>query len=210
MDKSKAGAERRLYQRSIDNTTADPHGAKRGWVPEPSGEAMTVFTMPRRRLLIPATVVAAFVAVGTPFASTDDSPKIPANFQHGYLVNAMLVAKEPSKTGLIAGIHLIYLNRTGFARLKQGGSAPFPEGTTFVDDVRDFSVDEGTYQQGPRKFLTAMVKDSKKYTSTGGWGFQAWPAGDASKPIVTDAAKQCFSCHTLRKDNDFVYSTFLN
>jgi hypothetical protein len=155
-------------------------------------------------------LVFALVAVGTSFASTDDAPKIPTNFQHGYLVSSMLVAKEPSKTGLIAGVHLIYVNRTGFARLKRGGSEPYPDSTTFVDDVRDFSVDEGTYQQGPRKFLTVMVKDSKKYASTGGWGFQAWPAGDASKPIVTDPAKQCFGCHTPRKSNDYVYSTFLN
>jgi Cytochrome P460 len=54
-----------------------------------------------------------------------------------------------------------------------------------------------------------MVKDSKKYASTGGWGFQLWQGEDPSKPIVTDAAKQCFECHTSRKDNDYVYSTYI-
>ena len=54
-----------------------------------------------------------------------------------------------------------------------------------------------------------MVKDSKKYSSTGGWGFQAWAGGDAMKPIVTDQAKQCFACHTPQKAQDFTFSKYL-
>jgi hypothetical protein len=54
-----------------------------------------------------------------------------------------------------------------------------------------------------------MVKDSKKYTSTGGWGFQAWAGGDVKKPIATDTVKQCFSCHVPQKAQDFTYSTYL-
>ena len=40
--------------------------------------------------------------------------------------------------------------------------------------------------------------------STGGWAWQAWAGGDPSKPLVTDAAKQCFECH-----HDYVYSTYI-
>jgi hypothetical protein len=65
------------------------------------------------------------------------------------------------------------VNRVGFERFKRGSSRPYPDGTVFVDDVRNFSIVGGTYQQGDRKFHTVMVKDSKKYASTGGWGFQA-------------------------------------
>jgi len=121
----------------------------------------------------------------------------------------MLVTKEPNKTGLITGVHLIYVNRVGFDRLKLGGSTPYPEGTAFVDDVRNFSIDDGVYHQGDRKFLTAMVKDSKKYASTGGWGFQAWPGGDPAKAIVNDPPKQCFGCHMPNKASDYVFSTYL-
>jgi hypothetical protein len=160
-------------------------------------------------LLIPATLVAALVAVGTLFASTEDGLKVPADFQHGYLANSMLVSKEPNKTGLITGVHLIYVNAVGLGRFKRGGSTPYPDGTVFVDDVRNFSIDDGAYRQGDRKFLTVMVRDSTKYASTGGWGFQAWPAGDPSKPIVNDAPKQCFACHVSKKGNDYVFSTYL-
>jgi hypothetical protein len=163
----------------------------------------------KSRLILPTAVVATLVATGTLFASTKDGPKIPVDFQQGYLANSMLVTKEPNKTGLITGVHLIYVNSVGVDRLKGGGAAPYPDGTTFVDDVREFSVDDGAYHQGARKFLTVMVKDSKKYASTGGWGFQAWPGGDPTKPIVNDSSKQCFSCHVPEKANDFVFSTYL-
>lgn len=54
-----------------------------------------------------------------------------------------------------------------------------------------------------------MVKDVKKYATTGGWGFQLWAEGDPKKPVVTDAAKQCFACHEPKKDQDYVYSTYI-
>jgi hypothetical protein len=156
-----------------------------------------------------AALVVALAATRTLFAGTEDGPKIPVDFQHGYLANAMLVTKEPNKTGLLTGTHLIYVNSVGLDRLKRGGSTPYPDGTVFVDDVREFSVDDGAYQQGGRKFVTVMVKDSKKYASTGGWGFQAWAGGDPAKPIANDPQKQCFACHVPKKDNDYVFSTYL-
>jgi hypothetical protein len=56
--------------------------------------------------------------------------------------------------------------------------------------------------------IVVMIKD-KKHTSTGGWMWQAWAGGDQSKPLVTDAVKQCFECHQPRKDQDYVYSTYI-
>jgi Cytochrome P460 len=53
------------------------------------------------------------------------------------------------------------------------------------------------------------MKDSKKYASTGGWGFQFWEAGDPNKPGVTNAAEQCFECHQPKKDQDYIYSKYI-
>ncbi len=170
---------------------------------------MKHFNVWNTRLFVPAALAAALVAARTLFASTEDGPKMPADFQHWYLANSMLVTKEPNKTGLITGVHLIHVNSVGFDRLKRGGSTPYPDGTVFIDDVRELSMDDGAYQEGARKFLTVMIKDSKKYASTGGWGFQAWPGGDPAKPIVNDSPKQCFGCHVPKKANDYVFSTYL-
>jgi Cytochrome P460 len=155
-------------------------------------------------------VVVAFLAFGTVFAApAGDALKIPADFQHWYLVNSMIITKDSPLFSTIGGLHHIYINSVGFARLKQGGSTPYPDGTIFVDDVREFSLADGAYSQGSRKAIPVMLKDSKKYASTGGWGFQAWAGGDPKKPLVTDAATACFACHTPQKSNDFTFSTYL-
>jgi hypothetical protein len=170
---------------------------------------MRHYNMRKTRLFIPPAF-AALLTVGTLFASANDGVKMPVNFEHdGYLANSMLVTKEPNNTGLKPGVHLIYVNPAGLDRLKQGGSTKYPDGTVFVDDVREFSVNEGVYHQGGHKFITTMVKDSKKYASTGGWGFQAWLGGDPTKPIVTDPVGQCFTCHMPQNANDYVFSTYL-
>jgi Cytochrome P460 len=170
---------------------------------------MKPLSMWNKRLFIPVTLATALVATGTPFARTDDGPKLPVDFQRGYLANSMLVTKEPNNTGLLTGVHHIYVNSIGAGRFMRGGSTAYPDGTVFVDDVREFSLDDGVYHEGGRKFVTVMAKDSKKYASTGGWGFQAWKGGDPAKPIVDDSPKQCFGCHVPQKANDYVFSTYL-
>jgi len=168
--------------------------------------------MNRTQLFWQSILVVAFAAVGTLFAAqTGDALKIPGDFKHWYLVHSTLITKDENKFGLFPGVHLIYVNATGFDRLKRGGSTPYPDGTMFTDDVREFSaMDDGSYLEGAaRKAITLMVKDSKKYASTGGWGFQAWAGGDVKKPIATDTVKQCFSCHVPQKAQDFTYSTYL-
>jgi len=168
--------------------------------------------MKRTRLYWQSILIVAFAAVGALLAAqTSDALKIPADFKHWYLVHSTLITKDDNKFGLIAGLHLIYVNATGFDRLKRGGSTSYPDGTMFTDDVRDFSVVDGSsYLEGAsRKAITLMVKDSKKYASTGGWGFQAWAGGDSTKPIATDTVKQCFNCHVPQKAQDFTFSKYL-
>jgi hypothetical protein len=167
--------------------------------------------MKRTRLFWQSILVVTFAAVGTVFAAqTGDALKIQGDFKHWYLVHSTLITKDDNKLGLIAGVHLIYVNATGLDRLKRGGSTPYPDGTMFSDDVRDYSAVDGVYVQGAtRKAITLMVKDSKTYASTGGWGFQAWAGGNSTKPIATDAVKQCFTCHVPQKAQDFTFSKYL-
>jgi len=50
-----------------------------------------------------------------------------------------------------------------------------------------------------------MVKDSKKYASTGGWGFAQFTNG---KPDGEAVLKTCFSCHAPARDRDFVFTQY--
>lgn len=50
-----------------------------------------------------------------------------------------------------------------------------------------------------------MVKDSKKYAATGGWGFGDFTNG---KPGAEKLMKTCFACHAPAKDHDFVFTRY--
>ena len=60
---------------------------------------------------------------------------------------------------------------------------------------------------GEATTVQVMVKDSKRYASTGGWGFGRFIGG-----VPVDAAQHqtCFACHEARaaKDRDFVFTRF--
>lgn len=58
-----------------------------------------------------------------------------------------------------------------------------------------------------------MVKDSKRFAATGGWGYARFvyhAATDTYTPYGGDAsfANECYQCHTLVKDRDFVFTKY--
>jgi hypothetical protein len=156
-----------------------------------------------------ATSVALWAWGSVSAAGSPPALQIPAGFQHWYFVNSMIITKDSPSFSAIEGLHHIYVNDIGLPRLLKGGSTPYPDGTMFVDDVRDVSLVDGAFLQGGRKAIPVMLKDSKKYAATGGWGFQAWAGGDPKKPLVTDAVKGCFGCHAPQRTNDYTFSTNL-
>jgi len=144
--------------------------------------------------------------------SAGDDVSFPKLFRNWFTVNSMIVTKDSPMFGQIGGMHIIYVNAKGLQTLKAGGPFPYPDGTVFADDVHEFSVKDGSYVEGKKKAVTVMVKDTKKYATTGGWGFQVWAGGDPSKPLVPDAAhavQACFTCHTPQKDQDYTFSTYI-
>ncbi len=144
--------------------------------------------------------------------SAGDEVSFPTGFRDWFAVNSMIVTKDSPMSAQIGGLHMIYVNAKGLPTLKAGGPFPYPDGTVFADDVHDFSVKDGSYVEGSKKAVTVMVKDSKKYTTTGGWGFQVWAAGDPSNPLVLDVAHSipaCFVCHTPQQAQDYIFSTYI-
>ena len=58
---------------------------------------------------------------------------------------------------------------------------------------------------GSAENVQFMVKDSKKYAATGGWGFADFRNG---KPGDEALHKNCFPCHQPVKDRDFVFTRY--
>ena len=157
-----------------------------------------------------ATTLVTMGAIAT-ISSGDDVP-FPTGFRDWFAVNSMIVTKDSPISSQIGGMHLIYVNAKGLPTLKAGGPFPYPDGTIFADDVHDFLEKDGSYVEGNKKAVTVLIKDGKKYSTNGGWGFQVWAGGDPSKPLVPDAAhatQACFVCHTPQKDQDYTFSTYI-
>ena len=62
-----------------------------------------------------------------------------------------------------------------------------------------------SFVAGPATNVQFMVKDSKRYASTGGWGFAQC---DDGKPADEAVHKTCISCHEPVKERDFVFTRY--
>jgi hypothetical protein len=63
-----------------------------------------------------------------------------------------------------------------------------------------------SFVAGPAVNVQFMIKDSKKYASTGGWGFAQFD--NNGKPSNEAVHKTCFSCHEPAKARDFVFTRY--
>ncbi len=62
-----------------------------------------------------------------------------------------------------------------------------------------------SFVAGPTTNVQFMVKDSRKYASSGSWGFAQFSNGNPDDEAVH---KTCFSCHEPAKDRDFVFTRY--
>ena len=162
------------------------------------------------RLLTCTGIMGSVIAA--PARPMDEQIQFPNGFRNWFAVNSMLIAQESPLFTQIGGMHIVYLNAVGLSTLKAGPVSPYPDGSVFADDVHDFTRQDGSVAEGKKKAVAVMVKNSKRYAATGGWGFQVWAEGDPSKPLVTDSARAvsaCFTCHTSRAAQDYTFSTYI-
>ena len=139
--------------------------------------------------------------------SADNGVPFPNGFRDWFFVNSPTATADSALFGHVAGAHHIYVNAKGPPTLRAGGLSPYSDGTIFTDDVHEFSVKDGASLEDTKTFVTVIVKDAKKYATTGGWGFQVWAAGNPTKPQVPDIAhsvEACFVYHTPRKAQDYI------
>jgi hypothetical protein len=87
------------------------------------------------------------------------------------------------------------------------GTLPFPDGTVLAKLAwKHVQSPEFAPASVPGAATTVqiMVKDSKKYAATGGWGFGRFING---KPVDEAQHQTCFACHEARvKGHDFVFT----
>jgi len=97
----------------------------------------------------------------------------------------------------------VYVNKAG-KRAMLGGKAPtFPKGSVIV---KEKLPDEAS--KSP-ELLTAMVKRERGYDPNGGDWEYAVLDGAGDKVIEAGKLTRCASCHSQKKESDYVFRTYL-
>ncbi len=142
-----------------------------------------------------ATAIALAAEPGVPY---------PAGYRDWHHVKSMVIEEGHSLFAAFGGIHHIYANDLAVQGYR---GSHFPDGSVLVFDLLEASREANAVNEGARKVLGVMRKDSKKFKATGGWGFEAFEAGDPAKPVVGDnAATACFACHQPQQAQDYTFS----
>jgi mono/diheme cytochrome c family protein len=103
-----------------------------------------------------------------------------------------------------------------------GNGKPFPDGAKMAKVHWNAKVDAGEPGSptvpGPQHDVDLMVKDSKRFADSGGWGYGVFEYDAATdtfrlgnltdKPPQGNDAKCGFACHTAVKTKDYVFTSY--
>jgi hypothetical protein len=158
--------------------------------------------------------VVAFMAPASGQADGEAAPifgvKIPPGYRDWRLIS---VAHEE---GNLNDLRAILGNDVAIKAYREG-KLPFPDGTIIARLAWSYVPSEENNKVFGRSqsfvpgsatdwYLQFMVKDSKKYAATGGWGFAQF--NKDGRPADEAMHKTCFPCHDPVKARDFVFTRY--
>jgi len=134
--------------------------------------------------------------------------RIPGGYRDWRLIS---VAREE---GAINDIRAVLGNDSAI-RAYRRGRLPFPEGTMIArlawsldpseENNKVFGRPQSFVAGPPKNGVQFMVKDSKKYAATGGWGFGQFDNGTAASETVLGT---CLACHKAVSVRDLVFTRY--
>jgi Cytochrome P460 len=165
--------------------------------------------------LVAVAMAAGIVGYTAPASGqTDGEPapilvtKIPPGYRDFGLIS---VAHEEGNLNSLGAI----LGNDVAIKAYRKGTLPYPDGTIIAalhyshapseENNRIFGRAQ-SFVPGPPTNIQFMVKDSKKYAATGGWGFGHFSTD--GKPGAEALMKTCFPCHAQEKARDLVFTHY--
>jgi len=155
--------------------------------------------------------VVAFTATASLHADEAAAPifvtKIPTGYRDWKLIS---VAHEEGNLNSFAAV----LGNDVAIKAYREGKLPFPDGAIIAalhyghvpseENNKVFGRSQ-SFVAGAATNIQFMVKDSKKYSATGGWGFAHFKDG---KPGDEALMNTCFPCHNQAKARDLVFTHY--
>ena len=169
-----------------------------------------------KRVTYSLSVVGAFVALGyiADAAQRDSGTAgpvvgitIPPGYRDWKLISVAHEAGDLNDLRAIVG-------NDAAIRAYRDGKLPFPDGAIIArlawnyvpseENNKAFGREQ-SFVAGPSTNIQFMVKDSRKYAETGGWGFAQFKEG---KPAADTLLKTCFPCHVPAKGRDYLFTHY--
>jgi hypothetical protein len=185
---------------------ADLRPRATGRIVEPLADRKLVTTGDTKMRNLPTLLASLVVtASSVPTALAADPVPYPEGYRDWTHVKSMVIEAGHPLFDSFGGLHHLYANDAALRGYRAGR---FPDGAVIVFDLLTAVSADHAVTEGPRKVLGVMVKDSKRYASTGGWGFEGF-VGDSTteRAVGANAATACFDCHKAREGQDYVFSS---
>lgn len=145
------------------------------------------------------------VAAGVLCAGDTGAPvPFPVEYRKWAVVRSVVVGPENKNFSINGGFHHYYANEKAVEGFRTGH---FPDGSVVVDERLEIRQEAGATFEGLRKSVAVMDK-APRYQSTGGWGFDVFAGENRTEGASDSVRAACFSCHSQRKEHDFVFSEF--
>ncbi|HEY8540103.1 MAG TPA: cytochrome P460 family protein [Steroidobacteraceae bacterium] len=155
-----------------------------------------------------STAAIVATAIGGAIAANDSGVPYPEGYRGWQHVKSMIIQEGHPLYGSFGGIHHLYANDKAMEGYRTG---KFPDGAVIVFDLLEAAAADNAITEGKRKLIGVMYRDSTKYASTGGWGFEGFAGDSRTERLVKDqAATACFGCHTAQREQSFVFSKYRN
>src|ERR1700745_2750120 len=128
-----------------------------------------------------------------PMTADDPGPvPYPDGYRSWVHVKSTLIGPAHKNFSIMGGFQHIYANDKAVAGYR---TRAFPEGSVVVFDWLEMTENNGVFAEGPGRQIDVMVKDSKQFAQTGGWGFQRFAKDSHTELAATPTPQQCFACH---------------
>jgi hypothetical protein len=167
--------------------------------------------IPRQRSLLILLLTAGSLTQIAALGADKGAVPYPDGYRRGTFLHSSLVPKDfgpfkekPCVKPCTAGIFHFYANDKAMKGLRKGS---YPDGAVITEELLEVIGDTG--REGERRMVGVMVRNSRRYAATGGWGYATYDSGGRTNTLDAKAQDACYQCHLRRKDKGYVFTEYV-
>jgi hypothetical protein len=153
------------------------------------------------------------VFTSLPLAAAEGTP-YPEGYRRWTFLHSSMVSKaifdasarKPCEKPCMGGMFHFYANDKAMVGLRMGS---YPDGAILADEMLEWLPNSiGGAHEGQRRLVGVMVRDSQRYSSTGGWGYRTFDDDSTVDRLDAKSREACYQCHIPRQDHGYVFTEY--